>query len=70
MKYKFITNTFIKYKNQKHYLVDGAFYVGMILSIGCIVGWYLKEGVISEEEGRDAKTYFGEKIRGKQEAML
>jgi len=27
------------------------------------VGWYLKEGVISGEEGRDAKTYFGEKIR-------
>jgi len=33
------------------------------VSIGYIVGWYLKEGVISGEEGKDSKTYVGEEIR-------
>jgi len=35
----------------------------MIVSIGCVVGWYLKEGVISEEEGKDSKIYVREEIR-------
>lgn len=27
---------------------------GLISSILCIVGWYLEEGVISREEGKDS----------------
>jgi len=35
----------------------------MIVSIGCVEGWYLKEGAISREEGRDSKTNVGDYIR-------
>jgi len=35
----------------------------VIVTIGCIVGWYLKDRVISGEEGRDSKTYVGKEIR-------